>query len=387
MANEYILKSFDGGAQTTTLASGFTAGGGTLTVVNGTSFPDGSAGKFVVVVDRGLATEEKFLITSTSGASNVTFTISNAGYDGTSAINHNVGATVDHCLDAYTVEQANRYVNLQTTKGSLVTHTGTTTAALAASATNNLTLLTDSTVANGIKWGQVPTAGIVDSSVTTAKIADSNVTLGKLAAAVQNLLIPAGTISATIKSTADTGWLLLNGASIAGADALYPSLWAIVPASWKSGTTLNLPTTANKMLEGQSTTALGASGGSNTVTIASGNLPTHVHSIDPPSTAVSVTVDNNTVDRVTRLTSEVANGFATGISPGSTGTGLLAGTAGFGVSNTTFGMSVAHEDEHAHTASGSVDITAFNSADGGFANTALTITNAHLAVNFQIKAH
>jgi len=248
-------------------------------------------------------------------------------------------------------------------------------------------LLTDSTVANGIKWGQVPTAGIVDAAVTTAKILNSNVTLEKLATAVQNLLIPDGTISATIKSTADTGWLLLDGASIAGADLLYPVLFPICPASWKSGTTLNLPNMANKMLEGQSTTALGASGGSNTVTIASGNLPTHVHSVDPPSTAVSVTVNNNTVDRVTRLTSEVANGYATGISPGATGTGLLAGTAGFGVSNTTFGMSVAHEDEHAHTASGSVDIAAFNSADGGFANTALTITNAHLAVNFQIKAH
>ena len=378
MADEYIHKSFDGGAQTTALTSGFTIGGATLSVANGTSFPDGSS---------GLANEEKFLIDTTSGTSNVTFTIQQAGYDGTSAVNHNIGATVDHCLDAYTVEQANRYVNLQTTKGSLVTHTGTTTASLTASATNNLTLLTDSTTANGIKWGQVPTAGIVDSAITTAKIADSNVTLGKLAAAVQNLLIPAGTISATIKSTADTGWLLLDGATITGADALYPVLFFICPASWKSGTTLNLPNMANKMLEGVGTTARGADGGSNTVTIASGNLPTHVHSINPPSTSVSVTVDNNTVDRVTRLTSEVANGFATGISPGSTGTGLLAGTAGFGVSNTTFGMSVAHEDEHAHTASGSVDIAAFNSADGGFANTALTITNAHLAVNFQIKAH
>ena len=185
MANEYILKSFDGGAQTTTLTSGFTAGAGTLTVANGTSFPDGSAGKFVVVVDRGLATEEKFLITSTSGASNVTFTISNAGYDGTSAINHNVGATVDHCLDAYTVEQANRYVNLQTTKGSLVTHTGTTSTALTASATNNLTLLTDSTAGSGIKWAQLPTAGIVDAAVTDAKIA-TGVALSKLAAGDTN---------------------------------------------------------------------------------------------------------------------------------------------------------------------------------------------------------
>jgi microcystin-dependent protein len=374
MADEYILKSFDGGAQTTTLTAGFTSGGATLAVANGTSFPDGSSGPFVVVVDRGLATEEKFLIDTTSGTSNVTFTIQQAGYDGTSAVNHNAGATVDHCLDAYTVEQANRYVNLQDTKGSLVTHTGTTTAKIAASATNNLTLLTDSTVANGIKWAQIVEATITTSAVTTSKIADSNVTLAKLATAVQNLLVPAGTISATIKSTADTGWLLLNGASIAGADALYPSLWPIAPASWKSGTTLNLPNMANKMLEGQSTTALGASGGSNTVTIASGNLPTHVHSIDPPDT--SLVIADNGLD-VLYNAGSYTTGYITGVDANNDG--ILDGTTN------TFGIAVGTATSHGHT--GSVNIAAFNSADGGFANTALTITNAHLAVNYQIKAH
>ena len=181
MADEYIHKSFDGGAQTTALTSGFTAGAATLSVANGTSFPDGSSGPFVVVVDRGLANEEKFLIDTTSGANNVTFTIQQAGYDGTSALNHGIGATVDHCLDAYTVEQANRYVNLQTTKGSLITHTGTTTAALTASATNNLTLLTDSTIGNGIKWGQVVEDSIATNAVTTTKILDSSITSAKIA--------------------------------------------------------------------------------------------------------------------------------------------------------------------------------------------------------------
>jgi microcystin-dependent protein len=374
MADEYIHKSFDGGAQTTTLTAGFTAGGATLAVANGTSFPDGSSGPFVVVVDRGLATEEKFLIDTTSGSSNVTFTIQQAGYDGTSAINHNAGATVDHCLDAYTVEQANRYVNLQTTKGSLVTHTGSATVALTASGTNNLTLLTDSTTANGIKWAQIVEATIATSAVTTSKIADSNVTLAKLATAVQNLLIPAGTIAATIKSTADTGWLLLNGASITTADSLYPALWAIAPTSWKSGTTLNLPTMADKMLEGQSTTALGASGGSNTVTIASGNLPTHVHSIDPPDTSLSIA--DNGLD-VLYNAGSYTTGYITGVD--SNNDGVLDGTSN------TFGIAVGSATSHGHT--GTVNIAAFNSANGGFANTALTITNAHLAVNYQIKAH
>lgn len=230
MANEYILKSFDGGAQTTTLTSGFTIGGGTLTVANGTSFPDGSAGKFVVVVDRGLANEEKFLITSTSGVSNITFTISNAGYDNTSTVNHSIGATVDHCLDAFTVEQANRYVNLQATKGSLVTHTGTTTAAITASATNNLTLLTDSTVLNGIKWAQLPTAGIADGSVTNAKLSLTEVKLRRAAAqtitlsgAYQNPLISWDTEDADVSGFITTPSNTLTVP--VGASGLY--LWSL----------------------------------------------------------------------------------------------------------------------------------------------------------------
>ena len=225
MANEYILKSFDGGAETTTLTSGFTVGGGTLTVANGTSFPDGSAGKFVVVVDRGLASEEKFLITSTSGVSNVTFNITSlgAGYDGTSAVNHNIGATVDHCLDAFTIEQANRYVNLQDTKGSLVTHTGTTTAKIAASATNDLTLLTDSTVLNGIKWGQLPTAGIADDAITAAKIAVNAVGSSELADnAVDTAAIAASAVTnAKIADDAVTAAKIATGA--VGTDELAAS--------------------------------------------------------------------------------------------------------------------------------------------------------------------
>jgi len=252
---------------------------------------------------------------------------------------------------------------------------------------------------------------ILAAAVTTAKITDGAVTLAKLAAAVQNLLVPAGTISATIKSTADTGYLLINGATITGADALYPSLWAVLPASWKSGTSLVLPNMANKLIGGVGTIALGALGGDNTILEA--NLPSHAHTlsahthtmahdhpVNPPSTPVSVTVNDNTVDRVTRLTSQVANGFTTGVNPAVLGTGLQAGTAGFGVSNAYVGMAVDHENEHTHTASGSVDIASFTSGAASLSTTsgptADTTGNTgsgtdlrveQLAVNFQIKAH
>ena len=252
---------------------------------------------------------------------------------------------------------------------------------------------------------------ILANAITTAKITDANVTLAKLASAVQALLVPAGTITATIRSTADTGYLLLNGATVTNAQSLYQALWAVVPASWQSGTSLVLPNMANKLIGGVGTITLGALGGDNTILEA--NLPshahtlsahthtlTHTHPVNPPSTAVSVTVNDNTVDRVTRLTSQVANGFTTGVNPPTLGTGLQAGVGGFGLSNAYVGMSVDHEDGHDHTGSGTVDIASFTSgaastdttsgpstANTGNTGSGTDLRVEQLAVNFQIKAH
>ena len=378
MANEYILKSFDGGAQTTTLTSAFTVGNTTLSVANGTSFPDGSVAKFVVVVDRGLANEEKFLISSTSGASNTTFNIINAGYDGTSAVSHNAGATVDHCLDAYTVEQANRYVNLQTTKGSLVTHTGTTTTSLTASATNNLTLLTDSTTANGIKWGQVPTAGIVDA----------NITLAKLATAVQNLLVPAGVIVATLKSTANTGWIALNGTPVAGAQSTYPSLYAATSgiSGWWSGSTFTPPNMTNKMLEGVGTTAVGQEGGSNTTTIGVANLPAHFHDInhDHGSQDFSSSHSHTPASPYEKfVVQDQLTGDQFGVVTSSQPGGLLA----VNIDNTASATVTISVNLSALGATSSTGTYTTTNRSVAVANTAMTTTNAHIAVYFQIKAH
>lgn len=260
MADEYILKSYDGGAETTTLTTPFTVGGTTLGVANGSTFPDGSAGPFVVVVDRGLATEEKFLIDTTTGVNGTTFNIQQVAYDGTSASAHSVGAVVEHCLDAYSIEQANRYVNLQTTRGDLVSRTTTTTGRLAAG-TNNHVLMADSTQALGLKYAEVGTGSIADGAILTAKIGDSQVTAGKLASAsvtaakistaaagttgqvlaantsaasglewqtlTTGFTMPVGSVMQYAGSTAPTGWLLCNGAEYAKVGT-YAALYAVV---------------------------------------------------------------------------------------------------------------------------------------------------------------
>jgi hypothetical protein len=82
-----------------------------------------------------------------------------------------------------------------------------------------------------------------------------------------------GDIKASIRTALD-GWLIM-GTNHVNADSLYPDLWAVVPAAWKSGTTLNLPAMSNRVLEGGGT--LGASTGATTATILAANLPPHVH--------------------------------------------------------------------------------------------------------------
>jgi hypothetical protein len=246
--------------------------------------------------------------------------------------------------------------------------------------------------------GSVTTAKIADANVTTAKITDANVTLVKLAAAVQALLVPAGTITATIKSTADTGYLLINGSTITGADVLYPSLWAVLPASWKSGTSLVLPNMANKLIGGVGTIALGALGGDNTILEA--NLPSHAHTlsahthtlahthqVNPPNTSTGTEAESpGTADMVYN-----PNNYA------------AAGTDYRGVDQSlnpvTFGMSLRDSGDgisHTHA----VDIAEFTSGaasvtDTGGPNTPNTssvgggtdLRVEQLSVNFQIKAH
>lgn len=382
MANEYVLKDYVGNATGTQLTASIGIDNplstGTFTVASGSSFPSGTGNPFVVVIDRGLSSEEKFLISSTSGSGGVTFNVLQRAYDGTSAALHSSGATVEHCLDAYSIKQANRYVNLQQTKGSLVAHTGTTTAVHTASGTNNLPLLTDSTAANGIKWAQIPTAGI----------ADSNVTLAKLAAAVQNLLVPAGVIVATLKSTADTGWLALNGTPVAGAQATYPSLYLATSgiSGWWSGSTFTPPNMTNKMLEGVGTTAVGQPGGSNTTTIGAANLPAHFHDIDHNHASQTFS-SSHTHTPLSPYEKFVVQDQLTGtqfaVSTSAQAGGLLGANA-----DTTASATVSIDvDLNALGATSSTGTYTTTDRSLAVANTAMTTTNAHIAVYFQIKAH
>lgn len=121
MANEYIRKEWDGGVVRTTLNGAINAGAVTITLTDGSSFPSG-VNPFVIVIDRGQATEEKVLVNTRTGNS---LAVLQRGYDGSSAQSHSTGAYVEHALDAYTVNQANAMATTMTTQGDIIYKTVT----------------------------------------------------------------------------------------------------------------------------------------------------------------------------------------------------------------------------------------------------------------------
>jgi hypothetical protein len=177
----YIQKSYVGAAPTRTLSTAISAGDTSIVINSGTDWPDGASYPFVIVINRGNATEEKILVTSRSGT---TLTVNSRGYDDTTAASHGVGETVEHVLDAQTIAQANRYVNLQTAKAQLVSHNGTNATVLTApdmtGTDNGKVLLVDSTDAVGFAYGQVDTAGIANDAITIDKVADNAVDTAQL---------------------------------------------------------------------------------------------------------------------------------------------------------------------------------------------------------------
>lgn len=317
---------------------------------------------------------------------------------------------------------------LLTTRGDIVRATAANTAARLAVGSASTVLGSDGTDPS---WGQVATAMIADNAVSTAKIADDAVTSAKiaaltiatgdiaddaitaakiatgavgapelgsgavgtanLAAAVVELLCPAGTVSQYLGVSAPSGWLFHNQA-VGSCDTTYPTLWSVAPASWKSGSTLTIPNLSDATLVQQSTTALGASGGANSRTIATGNLPSHTHTLGSHTHTInhshtaSVTVDSNTVDRVTRLSAAAPNRYI-----------AIPDTDGDGYSNALpadpGGMVVYYETDHTHT--GSATVSTHSGSSGSSSDTsgstgsgtALDTTPKHLAVNIIIKAH
>jgi hypothetical protein len=280
-----------------------------------------------------------------------------------------------------------------TTRGDMLAATGANVAGRLAVGAANTVLTSNGTDPS---WGSVTSAMITDgtivnadvsasaaiaysklnlaNSIVTGDIVDGTIALADLATAVQNLMVPAGTVALSIAAAAPTGWLFHNQTSV-GAQTAFPALWAVAPASWKSGANLVIPNLADRALMQAGTTALGATGGSQSLTIAAGNLPAHAHgpgTLAPSPHSVSdpthvhqqyVVFTNGGAAASTRAdydTDTSTPNVLPQVNTGAAATGITVGN---------------------HTMSGSTD-------NGPGTGTAMTVPlTPHAAFNVMIKAH
>lgn len=97
---------------------------------------------------------------------------------------------------------------------------------------------------------------------------------------------PVGTIVDYIGTTAPAGWAVLDGSTITNGQTLYPDLWAILPATFKSGTSIVLPDTRGRVAVGRNPSDtdfdnVGDTGGAKTVTLTTAQMPSHGHTLGP----------------------------------------------------------------------------------------------------------
>ena len=111
-----MRRQYAGAAFASVLTAELTASAAALTIScdDLTNWPDGTVGPFYVVVDRGLATEEKILcVTRASNTLNVynDGITTGRGADGTSVSYHGANAVIEHVFTATDADEANLHVN------------------------------------------------------------------------------------------------------------------------------------------------------------------------------------------------------------------------------------------------------------------------------------
>lgn len=205
------------------------------------------------------------------------------------------------------------------------------------------------------------------------------VPVGSVIAVMSHL---SGVASLPASGVASNGWMRCDGSVIPSGQTLSGTLPDLTSGRFIYGT--SGAGAGNNPLSG-------GTGGTNSVTITSANLPTHTHTIDHTHSAgtISGTAASANTDHYhnyqfstsykspasdTLLHDNVSR-LARGENGGSTNT--WSSDTGTMSSNTT----------HSHSVSGSASIPGFSgsSGNGGFANTALNITPSYVAAVYLIR--
>ena len=181
--------------------------------------------------------------------------------------------------------------------------------------------------------GGITATQLANDSVITDRILDGAVTAVKLDPAAVSVLMPTGSIMSFAGSSAPTGYLLCDGAAISR--STYSTLFGLLATTYGAGdgsTTYNIPDLRGRVIAGQDDMGgasanrltgltggvdgdvLGGSGGTETHTLSTAEMPSHTHSYN--------------------RTTNVTAGGSTAIEDGPvTGTATSSATGGGGAHN------------------------------------------------------
>jgi hypothetical protein len=186
----YTRRTYAGGAAATTISGALASNGTSITIAAYTGWPYHATDPFYVVVAPGTATEEKILVTRTTSTS-TTLNVVTRGVDGTTAAAQASGATIYPVFTAVDADEANAVASTLTTKGDLLTYTGTAYARTGVGS-NNTVLVADSAQTNGIKWSAT-LAGLTLTSPVISSISNTG-----------TLTLPTSTDTLVGRATTDT---------------------------------------------------------------------------------------------------------------------------------------------------------------------------------------
>lgn len=167
-----------------------------------------------------------------------------------------------------------------------------------------------------------------------------------------------GAVQLYAGSTAPSGWLICNGQAVSR--TTYAALYAVIGTTYGAGdgsATFNLPNLVNKTVRGSN--SLGKTGGADTVTLTTANLPAHTHGVGTLAT-------NNTGAHTHSMSGSVPYSA-------SGGSNNAPGGGGLKWSNSLINSAGAHT----HTISGSTASVGSGSA--------VTITNPYVMLHYIIK--